>query len=123
MTIFKNNLNEQLFSEISSKEAEVIQGGYNFTGYRYKKEEGGDNREVIAQADFALPELKFDNQMDYVNIESGTWRLYSGSNYSGKYKDFGKGYHKLGDYYFPRVAQTGEPAIPVGNNVSSLKKL
>jgi hypothetical protein len=115
------NINEELFTELAPTEAEVIQGGYNFTGRDYNVKTG--KKDIIAEADFALPTLKRDNEMDYVNIESGKWRLYNGSNYSGGYIELGAGYHELKDYYFPRVAQTGEPAVSVGNNVSSLKKV
>jgi hypothetical protein len=119
MTNLMTNLNKQLFTELAPTEAEVIQGGYNFTGYDYVN--SNENR-VIAQADFALPELKYDNQMDYVNIESGTWRLYDGSNYSGAYITLGAGYHKLKNYNF-QYPQTGEPARSAQNRVSSLKKV
>lgn len=120
MSNFANNLNKELFTELAPIEAEVIQGGYNFTGRDYNNETG--KKDIIAQADFALPTLQRDNEMDYVNIESGRWRLYDGDNYSGDYIELGAGYHELKDYNFS-YPQTGEPSYSARNRVSSLKKV
>jgi hypothetical protein len=119
MTTFTNNLNEELFTDLSSTEAEAIQGGWDFTGYDEPNQKG----KVIGVANFALPELgEFDNRMESVNITGGTWRLYDGSNYNGDYIELSKGKYNLKNYSF-QYPQTGDPAISAANHVSSLKQV
>jgi hypothetical protein len=121
MTTLINNLNEQLFTELTSAEGEVIQGGKNFTGYDYVS---ADKNRVVAEADFALPTIpRGDNEMDYVYIQSGTWKLYADANYKGNYISLGAGYHELKNYKI-RVgpSQASDSLVPANNVISSLKK-
>jgi hypothetical protein len=75
MTTLFDNLNEQLFTDISSEQAELIQGGYAFLGF------DSDKREFIAQADSGIPNLKNPNAIDRVYITEGKWQLYDSDNY------------------------------------------
>jgi hypothetical protein len=90
MTTFLNNLNEQLFTELTAAEAAVIQGGWDFVGY-----DGSDGQKVIAKANFALPELKYNNKMSSFDVNGGTWRLFTGPNYTGDYFDARPGKYTL----------------------------
>jgi hypothetical protein len=123
MANFTNNMNKELFTELTLVEAEIIQGGkeYIFTGYDYAGTDSIKNP-VLAEADFALPTLVNDNDLGSVSIKSGTWRLYDGSNYSGDYIELGKESHDLKNYNF-QYPQTGEPAVSAEQRVSSLKKV
>lgn len=78
MANFTNNLNNQLFTELSSIEAEVIQGGeYKFKFYGYDDE----GSRFVAQADRGIPDMKYPNTMDQVFITEGKWQLYDSDNY------------------------------------------
>lgn len=80
MTTLFDNLNEQLFTDISSEQAEMIQGGFNFVGYDGENLQGP----IIAQADRGIPNLKSE-KMSSFTIESGKWRLYDLPDYRGSY--------------------------------------
>jgi hypothetical protein len=75
------NLNEKLFTEISSQEAEVIQGGSKFTGY----DSGGYEDEV--KADRGIPNLKHPNTIEQVYITEGKWQLYDSDDYKNPIGD------------------------------------
>jgi hypothetical protein len=77
MTTLTNSLNEQLFTELSSTEAELIQGGWDFTGYDGYNKSG----KVLAQANFGIPDLKYPNRISSVHITGGEWTLYRKDNY------------------------------------------
>jgi hypothetical protein len=81
MTTFFDNLNEQLFTDITSEQAEIIQGGYKFTGYDI------DKYGTVAQADRGIPDLKYQNTIDYVYITEGKWQLYGSDNYKNPIGD------------------------------------
>lgn len=72
MTTLTNKLNEELFAELAPAEAEVIQGGWNFEGYDWRNGKGGR----LAAANFALPRLKYPNDISSVKITRGVWALY-----------------------------------------------
>ena len=81
MTTVFDNLNKQLFTDISSEQAEMIHGGYKFTGYDY----GGKG--VVAQADRGIPNLKYPNTIEQVYITEGKWQLYDSDNYKNPIGD------------------------------------
>lgn len=105
MTTVFNNLNEQLFTDISSEQAEMIQGGYNFVGYDGEKLQGP----ILAQADSRIPNLKSEGISSFT-ISSGTWRLYDLPNYEGSYTENGKGTYTL-------------KGNALNNKISSIKKV
>jgi Beta/Gamma crystallin len=87
MTTLTNKLNEELFAELAPAEAEVIQGGWNFEGYDLWYGEGGR----LAAANFALPKLKFPNDISSVKINSGVWALYDEPYYRDRLVVLGPG--------------------------------
>jgi hypothetical protein len=101
-------LNKELFTEVSSTEAEVIQGGYKFTGYDY----GGYG--TVAQADRGIPDMKYPNTMEQVYITEGKWQLYDSDNYKNPIGDpIGPTNGKY--YYLPKgVRDKANSVLKVG---------
>lgn len=107
MTTLFENLNEQLFTDISYEQAEMIQGGYNFEAWNLPEPPCSipslgpyidhATTPTIAAADRGLPKLAADNKISHIHIKEGTWRVYDKPNYdeSGSYKDYGPGVYNL----------------------------
>ena len=79
----KSNLDciaDELVTELTSKTAEVVQGGWNIHAYDGLNGTGGQ----LHAANFAQPNPKNGWRIDSVTIHSGTWRFYSEPNYGGE---------------------------------------
>jgi hypothetical protein len=63
---------DELFTDLAPAQAEVIQGGWNFEGYDWWNLGG----KRLAAANFALPKLKYPNDISSVRIRRGKWALY-----------------------------------------------
>jgi Beta/Gamma crystallin len=112
MATLLDNLNEQLFTDISSEQAEMIQGGFNFVGYDGENLNGA----ILARADRGIPKLKSEGISSYT-IESGKWRLYDLQDYKGSYIEVGKGSYTLKGNAFNNkissILKVGSPEISV----------
>ena len=114
MTTQINSLNEKLFTELNSTEAELIQGGWDFEGWRDIRYSTNNKR--IAAANSGLEYLTYNDQMSFINVRSGKWRLYEDAHYQGKYRDFKPGKYNLTDYSW---YQGGN----MNDRVSSLRRI
>jgi Beta/Gamma crystallin len=107
MTTVFDNLNEQLFTDISSEQAAMIQGGFNFVGYDGENLQGP----VLARADRGIPNLKSQGISSFT-IESGKWKLYDLPNYKGNFY--------IADSKVSKVFTL--KGTPINNKVSSILK-
>jgi hypothetical protein len=122
MTTIFDNLNEQLFTDISSEQAAMIQGGYNFEAWNFNIPPSDDNgthsNPPIAAANNEIPILapSADDKISHIHIKEGTWRVYRDAGFKGPHKDYKPGIHFLkGDRWDNANGL-------VSNNISSLEK-
>jgi hypothetical protein len=87
MNNITDSLNEQLFTDLSSTEAEVIQGGWDLIAYDGYYGTG----KVLAKTNSGIRNLKYPNRISSIRIKEGNWALYNKDNYRDRIRTLGPG--------------------------------
>lgn len=117
MTTLTHGQNEPLFIDLNSASAEVIQGGYALEAYDGAFLSG----RRLAVANFALPTLKYNNQISSIEINEGTWRIYDLPNYQGSYRTLGKGIYNMSSVRWFTGSRFS--TLTANNDVSSIRRI